>query len=330
MSKCPPPPPPPPPAFDRPPGGVSASRQPQLPQLSATAAKALHRGGVPLTPKIAAGKTTSPVHHVVSPTAASRRPRVAPADNDSVAVFRDNVAASPAASFLTSKNITQRSGSRQGRVDNISANTTPTTTPNPERHHDWDTRSGLGISPTILESETLSRRPTVAFASLLPDAAASPARSQDGAAADAKFFYASDARKDAPSAGQPQQQQYQQQPRAGAAGSSFVYANGDSIEAKASLASPPVAALPPTLGSQDVAFSTKFVYANGAPNLQKPPLPPLKTTAGPGIHRLHLVPHDGGDVPQHDRGCGEAAFRVVAAPAVAYEAGGAAGDHVQG
>ncbi|KAL5600948.1 hypothetical protein BROUX41_005782 [Berkeleyomyces rouxiae] len=137
---------------------------------------------------------------------------------------------------LTS-NVTPRSGSRQNRVDSSSTTPTAPLTPSFERLEH-------------LEADSL-RRQAVSFNS-------SPATPKDDP--DAKFFYASDVNAKLPSAPRlapPPKQK------------GFFYANGGAVEPSAPKSSaPPSASLlkSPSQASDDL--SSKFFYANGAPEAE--------------------------------------------------------------
>ncbi len=160
---------------------ISNNRQPQMPTLA--------RAGVnkqPLTPKVASRSATQQQQAV---TITTPLPRRAPRPESTLSNYggaqkeRDEVASPVVSAFLS--NITPRSGSRQSRVD--SANSTPTGTPQPDRYEAaWETKSGLGIPGLKVEDN----RPSVTFSP--SDAAAG-----HKPAVEVKFFYASDAPKQA-------------------------------------------------------------------------------------------------------------------------------------
>jgi hypothetical protein len=246
--------------------GMAARQQPQMPSLGAAASKAM--GRAPLTPKIA---TRSNTPQVVTPVA--RRMRAGGDSSSSTAggerigervgggALKDEFA-SPLSGFLAS-NVTPRSGSRQSRVESTSS--TPNGTPNADKH-DWDSRSGLGISGAAIEAEQL-RKQAVSFSPV----SEALSRGDGGNTGESKFFYASDAR----SAPQPlQQRPLSVQPKP----STFFYANGGVVGGN-KVASPTVTAPTPVLGSTTQDVKSKFFYANGTPD----PQPGLKPTlSGPG------------------------------------------------
>lgn len=257
---------------------TASSRQPQLPTLA--------RGignKPPLTPKIAAARTTQQQPNVAYVTPVPRRaPRPESLLSSNGANTKEELT-SPVSAFLNTNNITPRSGSRQSRVD--SANSTPNGTPKLERSESWEVRSGPSISGSGAD-DTTHKKPAVAFS---PPLEVGGMLRQDNA--DSKFFYASDAQRPA-SMISPKPPPVQQQQRP----ATFFYANGG----------PPVLAqqqqqpqqqpqqqqqhsqsrdqTPPTLAApmlvtpnpQD-ALMSKFVYANEIPDLQ----PPSKTTTRP-------------------------------------------------
>ncbi|PNY28541.1 Uncharacterized protein TCAP_01534 [Tolypocladium capitatum] len=211
--------------------------RPRQPQLSAAAARSVNR--TPLTPKITpkiAAKTPSST--VTTPLA--RRPLSAHAPRDDVST--------PVASFLSTNNVTPRSGTRQTRVDTV--NSTPSGTPNPERTSDGcdgGARAGLGIPGPGSDG---SRQ-----------AGASPGETGDAN----KFFYASEAKP-------------AQQPAALQRPATFFYANGISAETKRTLNPPANATFTPVLAPMQEPAATKFFYANGTPDLG----PPRPTLPAPG------------------------------------------------
>ncbi|KAK4153346.1 hypothetical protein C8A00DRAFT_33899 [Chaetomidium leptoderma] len=207
----------------------------------------------PRTPKVAP-RAPTPQHQpaVLATTPLARRP---PADstlsvngNGSRDRDRDELT-SPVSAFLNT-NITPRSGSRQTRVD--SASSTPNGTPNAERHDSWDTRSGLGNPAT----DDAPKRPVVTFSS--PSEVGSVARPDR----ELKFFYASDAQKQTP---QPTSTRPSvlQLPRP----STFFYANGNTIPERQG-AIPPGPFSPPLASPSQDSLMSKFIYANGIPELQ--------------------------------------------------------------
>ncbi|KAK1702181.1 hypothetical protein BDP67DRAFT_550573 [Colletotrichum lupini] len=236
-------------------GGSTTSSQPAMPSLSAKAI-----GRAPLTPKVAA----KPSPPVVTPMGRRR--------NDNTSNNNTNYPTQPhingggarddltsPAPFLAANNITPRTGSRQSRVS--STNTTPNGTPDPDRN-EWDRQ------PTLEPP----RRQVVTFS---PPSSVSSRNDAN----DSKFFYASEAKPS--QASQPKAQPLKAQPRPLAPqqrNSTFMYANGGAVE-KNRPTSPgigftPVLApsLAPSLSPQLTPApeppSSKFFYANGAPNLQ--------------------------------------------------------------
>ncbi|KAK1455747.1 hypothetical protein CMEL01_04507 [Colletotrichum melonis] len=236
-------------------GGSTTSRQPAMPSLSAKAI-----GRAPLTPKVAA----KPSPPVVTPMGRRR--------NDNTSNNNTNYPTQPhingggarddltsPAPFLAANNITPRTGSRQSRVS--STNTTPNGTPDPDRN-EWDRQ------PTLEPP----RRQVVTFS---PPSSVSSRNDAN----DSKFFYASEAKPS--QASQPKAQPLKAQPRPLAPqqrNSTFMYANGGAVE-KNRPTSPgigftPVLApslapsLSPQLAPAPEPPSSKFFYANGAPNLQ--------------------------------------------------------------
>ncbi|KAK1975317.1 hypothetical protein LZ30DRAFT_754193 [Colletotrichum cereale] len=243
-------------------GGSTTTRQPAMPSLSAKAI-----GRAPLTPKVAA----KPSPPVVTPL--GRRRNDNPNSNNNhqpphttAGGARDDLT-SPAP-FLAATSVTPRSGSRQSRVN--SANTTPNGTPNPGRN-EWDRQ------PTLEPP----RRQVVTFS---PPSAVGTRND----APESKFFYASEAKPSQPAP----KLAPQARPMAPAQrGSTFMYANGSAVE-KNRPTSPAVGFTPvlapslapslsPSLAPAPEPPSSKFFYANGAPNLQ-PGFRPSSAASGTG------------------------------------------------
>ncbi|KAB5578228.1 hypothetical protein GE09DRAFT_1168885 [Coniochaeta sp. 2T2.1] len=231
----------------------------------------------PLTPKIASRGLRTPQHQTVSVTTPlSRTPLQR---SESASGYNKEEVASPVDAFLNN-NITPRSGSRQSRASRVgfdSASSTPTGTPNPDSHDSWETRSGLGITPSAGSKVDDMRRPVVTFGS--PAEARTPGPGsltrQDS---DSKFFYASDASKSQTSQPPPQPRVFPlvtpQQQKA----PTFFYANGttklESGPSGTSAPSTPLVATPPV--QQDNLMS-KFVYADSTRDSQ----PPLRPSNAP-------------------------------------------------
>ncbi|KND90971.1 hypothetical protein TOPH_04321 [Tolypocladium ophioglossoides CBS 100239] len=218
--------------------------RPRQPQLSAAAASYINR--TPLTPKVA---TKGPPSTATTPLA--KRPQSAHAPRDDVST--------PVASFLSTNNITPRSGTRQTRVNSV--NSTPNGTPNPERTSDgWDngSRAGLGISGSGSDG---SRQ-----------AGDSPGETSDSN----KFFYASEAKPMQQAAALQRPASVPQKPV------TFFYANDISAEAKRTLSPPVNATFAPVLAPTQEPVAAKFFYANGTPVLG-PPRPTLPTSGPASI-----------------------------------------------
>ncbi|KAK4187461.1 hypothetical protein QBC35DRAFT_384843 [Podospora australis] len=263
------------PSYERP-TVAGQTRQPQMPPVGRTV-----NTRSPLTPKVAGTRPPAPQHQN-NPTLGTplpRRPRPGSLQSTLTANgagSRDTPElTSPVSAFLAS-NITPRSGSRQSRVE--SANSTPNGTPNPDRHNDtWDTKSGVGMSPPSRDDGP--RRPVVTF---------SPASDVSGVGRsdlDSKFFYAADAQRQPPPLqqlpSQPEPQQSQQ-----SRGATFFYASGGPITERQVTSPGPVS---PSLSSASLhhhahdSLMSKFVYANGAPELQPAPkVGPSSSGSGSG------------------------------------------------
>ncbi|EOO02372.1 hypothetical protein UCRPA7_2123 [Phaeoacremonium minimum UCRPA7] len=241
---------------------ASSRQTPQMPTLAkGLAARA------PLTPKVASRQTVTvatplPRRAPRPESALSNGPTIATAttpNNNNSTSQRDDFA-TPVSTFLNS-NVTPRSGSRQTRVD--SANSTPTGTPNLSKSDSWDTRPGLGISGAGGDGDAL-RRPAVTFSPPPSDW-----RQEQQSSADSKFFYASDAKSS-------QQAALPKNPVAQTKTPTFFYANGENLPSNRAPPAPSV--YTPTLGTPvPDAFASKFVYANGPPDLQ-----PTIKASGPG------------------------------------------------
>ncbi|PKS09912.1 hypothetical protein jhhlp_004535 [Lomentospora prolificans] len=237
---------------------------PRQPPLAASVAKGVSR--TPLTPKIATSThtttiaTTPRVAQSGATTPLARRTQPANHQATSTPSLRDEYA-SPISSFL-SNNITPRSGSRQSRVD--SNHNSPCGTPSNDKDA-WDSRSGLGIS--AIDNDAVSRRP-LAFSSANDSNQHHGNHSNhDGqTTADSKFFYASDAKGSQP---KPPAQPARQ------GGPTFFYANG--IVENRTNAPSPSPGFSPALGHTPENRASKFIYANGVPDLK----PSHNQTASP-------------------------------------------------
>ncbi|OAR00299.1 hypothetical protein LLEC1_03791 [Akanthomyces lecanii] len=188
----------------------------------------------PLTPKVASKGT--PVLGALA-----RRPQ------GTTPTLHSDVA-SPVSAFLAT-NVTPRTGHRQTRVDSTSS--TPTGTPNPDNRVDGCDRDsprpgGLGLIAS-------------------PDSGLKPSDKPADINDANKFFYASDAKN----VQTPSQQR--QPPSTIQKGPTFFYANAASNNGvdRSANSTPQSAPLlsPSNLNAQD-PLSTKFFYANGAPDLE--------------------------------------------------------------
>ncbi|KAI1737748.1 hypothetical protein F4680DRAFT_427803 [Xylaria scruposa] len=258
---------------------ATTNARPQMPSLSATAAKGLNRP--PLTPKIAsatrqsqpqtpslaaANTTTTPL-----PRRTQKRPVstiVASSSSNNRASYDDpDTVSATAFSPHLSSNVTPRSGSRQSRVD--SANSTPNGTPSHNRSDSWDSKSAFPFSSPFGQGDP-PRRPVVTFSAVSPDRNM-PLRQDNSNTRDAKFFHASDAKTSRPTSAHK---------LASPSNSTFFYANGNGIKPKSSspaALSPP---LSPGLNRSQENASSKFMYANGTPELR--PTPPPMVSRGSG------------------------------------------------
>ncbi|KAK7756902.1 hypothetical protein SLS62_000918 [Diatrype stigma] len=229
--------------------GNSNANRPQMPSLSASAARAANK--TPLMPKLAT-KAQPPTLATTPITRRPQRPPTASA-NGQHAQQHDELLASSMPPFLA--NITPRTGSRQNRVD--SANTTPNGTPHPERHEWSDQRFGSGPASPPSRPD-YNRRSTSSFSALQHESNGQGGREHQHAS-ESKFFHASDVHNTRPQA-TPKQNPAKQ--------STFFYAsNRNSIENRPNNASAPSQAMPTATQSQH-DISSKFMYANGTPEMQ--------------------------------------------------------------
>ncbi|KAJ4291465.1 hypothetical protein N0V88_006061 [Collariella sp. IMI 366227] len=231
----------------------------------------------PLTPKIATARSQQPQppQSQQPPTLATplaRRPTAESTLSVNGPPSRDRDALTSPISAFINNNITPRSGSRQSRVN--STTTTPNGTPNLDRHapDQWDIRSGLSIADDGL------RRPMVTFSS--PSEVGSVARSDR----DAKFFYASDAQKQPPQPAitRPLPLMPQQKP------ATFLYANGEAVPGRQAPVPRPFSPPPLMSPSPQDSLMSKFVYANGAPELQ--PAPKIGSASGSVVSTTSRLP----------------------------------------
>ncbi|ETS74852.1 hypothetical protein PFICI_13336 [Pestalotiopsis fici W106-1] len=237
----------------------TAAGRPTLPHLSASATRSSNRP--PLTPKIAASKPTQAPSLAANAGNLSVRRTNARSTNGSTVSARSTPQPpdDDQASFL-GHNITPRSGKRQSRVD--SANSTPNGTPDPGRLDAWDRdlRVAYPSSPGGHHGEA-ARRPVVAF-SPGPAEPRMPAKHELHVDLDSKFFHASDIKSN---------QSAQPKPTI-AKSSNFLYASGlsaHSAESKPSTGGLYTSA--PSATSSQNDLSSKFIYANGTPDLKPGP-----------------------------------------------------------
>lgn len=245
-----------------PPQSNANANRPQMPSLSAAAARAVNRN--PLTPKIASKtQQTHTLSNVATP--ANRRqqhPTLVAASRDAPSNRSVHIDDSSFVPHL-STNVTPRSGSRQNRVD--SANSTPNGTPNPDRSEPWDPRSSFCLPSPRLDGDTTRRSGT--FSSISPDAGGN-GRYDTSHSSESKFFHASDVKPSRPTSSSKITQ---------AKGPTFFYANGNTIENNKPTS--PTSFTPSFSHSQD-NISSKFMYANGAPEMRQTPTPPISRSSG--------------------------------------------------
>ncbi|KAJ8119826.1 hypothetical protein ONZ43_g3310 [Nemania bipapillata] len=261
---------------------TTTNTHPQMPSLSATAARGINRA--PLTPKIAAAarpsqpQTPSLAAASITTTPLPRRTQQRPVSTATATAVAATAGSNytpyddPATAFSPhlNSNVTPRSGSRQNRVD--SANSTPTGTPSHDRSDPWDSKPPFPFSSPLNQGDS-SRRPLVTFSAVSPER--NPPRRQDAAnPRDSKFFHASDAK-----ASRPASTSKMVSPK----NPTFFYANGNGITAKS--ASPTTLSPPLSPGSNwsQENVSSKFMYANGTPELRPTPPPLVSHGSAPAI-----------------------------------------------
>ncbi|KAK5634850.1 hypothetical protein RRF57_010563 [Xylaria bambusicola] len=248
---------------------TSTNSRLQMPSLSATAARGINR--TPLTPKIAsASRTLQSQTSSVSTAAATPKATVAttplprraqrPAsfiatNNGSNQALYDDPSTVSAAAFSPhlNSNVTPRSGSRQNRVD--SASSTPTGTPNHDR------------SDAFPFSPDMGRRPMVTFDAVSPERNM-PMKQDITNSRDSKFFHASDAKMV-----RPMSASKMVSPK----NPTFFYANGNGIGSKPTS---PATLSPPLSPGLNRSQESKFMYANGTPEVRPSPQPTLSRGSG--------------------------------------------------
>ncbi|KAI8623764.1 hypothetical protein F5Y19DRAFT_468308 [Xylariaceae sp. FL1651] len=249
-----------------------------MPSLSATTARGINR--TPLTPKIAsvsrppqapslaAAAATTPLPKRTQQRPATTTTTTTSSSSSNRSQQDDPTAASvPAFSPYLSSNITPRSGSRQNRVD--SANSTPSGTPNPERCTDWELNNNFPFSSPLLEGEP-GKRPMVTFNAGSPDRNGLT-RQGVSITQESKFFHAGSAKTARPRSASK---------TAPLKSPTFFYANGNSIPSKSAnpTALSPSLSPSPNLSQENVL--SKFMYANGTPELRPTPPPLVSRTSG--------------------------------------------------
>lgn len=231
---------------------------------------------LPVTPKLA-GKPTNPSASASSSqrqtvTLATPVPRRSARPSSVVSHSSHASHASHATTTALQSNATPRSGSRQSRV--TSANASPSPADAAADH--WETRSGLGISGTALDSDVgtgaLQRGETVATPR------------------DSKFFYASDASRTAQAASPAPR------PAPPQKGPTFFYANGNNLPPKPSppTSVPSAPFSPPLASSTPDSLASKFMYANGSPDLQPSLMKSGSASAHPTTSRMTSAKHGAG------------------------------------
>ncbi|KAI0881414.1 uncharacterized protein GGS22DRAFT_172103 [Annulohypoxylon maeteangense] len=246
-----------------PPQSNANANRAQMPSLSAAAARAVNRN--PLTPKIASKtQQTSTLATIATPTnRRQQHPALVTASRETPSNRSVYIEDSSFVPHLSS-NVTPRSGSRQNRVD--SANSTPSGTPNPERSEPWDPRSSFCLPSPRLDGDAM-RRSAASFSSISPDAGGH-GRYDASHNSESKFFHASDVKPSRPTSSSKVAQ---------AKGPTFFYANGNTIENNKPTS--PTSFTASLSHSQD-NISSKFMYANGTPEMRHTPTPPISRSSG--------------------------------------------------
>ena len=247
----------------------SANNKPQMPSLSASAARASNR--TPLMPKLAS-KPQPPTLATATPTSRrSQRPAIANVTRDTATPQpsqHDDLLSSTGPSLAA--NVTPRSGPRQNRVD--SAHTTPAGTPSTDRFDLGDLKTISGRTSPSGRADYGARKPVVSFNAPHHEANG-PGREQH--AAESKFFHASDVQTTSRPQAAPPKQEKAKQP-------TFFYANGNNLDNRPNM--------PAATQSQD-SIASKFMYANGKPEVQSSslsvPLTRGPTTAAPSPAPKH-------------------------------------------
>ncbi|KAI0598487.1 hypothetical protein F4775DRAFT_555731 [Biscogniauxia sp. FL1348] len=242
--------------------------RPQMPSLSAAAARTMNRGA-PLTPKIASRGPQSPGLASSTSTPMGRRPPRPTTANSNRDSYHDDL--TPVLAPHLASNVTPRSGARQNRVDSTSS--TPNGTPNPDRHSEgWDPKASFRLSSPPFEGDA-ARRPVVTF-SLVNGQGRQDAQDT----AESKFFHANDAKPARPASTRPLSTgavKPSQQPK----GPTFFYANGSTVDSKSPAS--PTTFTPAAPGhAQETSSGSKFMYANGAPESQPRPAPLASRRSG--------------------------------------------------
>ncbi|GAW21207.1 hypothetical protein ANO14919_107250 [Xylariales sp. No.14919] len=257
---------------------TTTNNRPQMPSLSASAARGINRA--PLTPKIAsASRPPQPKTPTIATASAAtttplpRRTQQRPvstiaANTGSDRTLYDDPSTISTTTFtpLLNNNVTPRSASRQSRVD--SANSTPNGTPSRDSFEVWEPKSGLPFPSPLNQGD--SRRPMVTFNPVSPDRNM-PLRQDTANPRDSKFFHASDVKT-----ARPMSASKMISPK----NPTFFYANGNNTAPKSAspaTLSPP---LSPGLNQSQESISSKFLYANGTPELQPTPPPITSRRSG--------------------------------------------------
>ncbi|KAH7027784.1 uncharacterized protein B0I36DRAFT_364937 [Microdochium trichocladiopsis] len=248
------------------PGQGSAPVRPTMPTLSASAMRPSSRA--PLMPKVAAKGHQAPA---LAPSAMTTpvakrfsHPKIGTTNHHDV----DSPSADTPAPYLAA-HVTPRSGTRQVRVD--SANSTPNGTPNLDRQDGWDPLPGSTAHLSNIEAPNFRKSTDYGNVN----------RIESPTASDSKFFHASDVKTSLPRPAAPHTKQTPSKPP------TFFYANGNTIGDTP----PPTTQSAPALAQQtqnDV--QSKFLYANGVPELR--PSPPVSRGSSSGVSGLQ--PKSGG------------------------------------
>ncbi|KAI0190823.1 hypothetical protein F4808DRAFT_453809 [Astrocystis sublimbata] len=276
---------------------TNANSRPPMPSLSATAARGLSRA--PLTPKIASVSRHS---HPQTPSLAATNSTTAAAAASAPTVRRSTqkrpvstIATSTRSPYDDSATVSAAAAAFNPHIVHNVANVTPRSgtpngTPSQDRFDPWDVRPPLAISSPSAHGD-LPRRPVVTFSAVSPDRnpnTTMPSRQDSANARDSKFFHASEAKTSRPTSSSKMTS-----PR----NSAFFYANSNGIKSKPSSPATMSPPLSPALSKTHDALS-KFMYANGTPELRPTP-PPLASPPNARTSGVMTRPASPSKLPLH-------------------------------